>query len=81
MFSHRMFRHKPTTAQETEQGRAELPIHADGATGIFHLPGCILYNSPESHIKFKNTEVAKKAGFVPYALCAPTGKDEHTTVQ
>lgn len=70
----RMLGHKPRP-HETEQGRTDLPIHADSTTGVFHLPGCMLYDCPECRLHFKNIEVAQKAGFAPCALCAPQERD------
>ncbi|MBV5319292.1 MAG: LPS export ABC transporter permease LptF [Desulfobulbaceae bacterium] len=59
----------PATAPDQER---RLPIHADGATGIFHLSNCTQYHGPRCRIKFKNAAVAQKAGFVPCEFCKKT---------
>ncbi|MCL2459401.1 MAG: LPS export ABC transporter permease LptF [Desulfobulbus sp.] len=53
-----------------------LPIHADHATGLFHLPGCIHYHNPECQLKFNKAEVARQAGFAPCPLCAKRDERE-----
>jgi lipopolysaccharide export system permease protein len=55
----------------TEQDRpVHRPgIHADGATGIFHLPECAQFNNPQCRIQFKDAIIAKEAGFEPCGFC------------
>lgn len=63
------FRHHDADAA-TVSSPKELPIHADAATGIFHLPECADYNCPECRLRYKNAHVAQKAGFKPCPFCA-----------
>jgi lipopolysaccharide export system permease protein len=58
----------PGTREPDGQG-PPLPIHADATTGIFHLPDCEQYHCPHCRIEFKNSAVAKEAGFEPCGFC------------
>ena len=63
------FRHHNTDAPSATSPK-KLPIHADAATGIFHLPECADYNCPECRLRFNNVRVAEEAGFKPCDFCA-----------
>jgi len=58
----------PATPEPDEQAHP-LPIHADAATGVFHLPECEQYLCPHCRIEFKDSTVAKEAGFEPCGFC------------
>jgi lipopolysaccharide export system permease protein len=64
-----IFRHRDADAA-TVTSPKELPIHADAATGIFHLPECADYNCPECRLRYKNARIAQEAGFNPCPFCA-----------
>jgi lipopolysaccharide export system permease protein len=75
-----LFRHHDADAA-TVTSPKKLPIHADAATGIFHLPECADYNCPECRLQFKNARIAKEAGFTPCPFCATRlqgGSDDPT---
>ena len=69
-----------TYAERRRQGR-RLLIHANGTTGIFHLPACEHYNCPQCRIEFKNITIAKEAGFEPCGFCKTLleKQDQQTT--
>jgi len=69
-----IFRHHDTDVA-TVTSPKKLPIHADAATGIFHLPECADYNCPECRLQFKNARIAKEAGFTPCPFCATRLQD------
>ncbi|MDX9833968.1 MAG: LptF/LptG family permease [Desulfobulbus sp.] len=46
-----------------------LHIHADSASGVFHLPGCEQYDCPQCRLEFKDAQVAREAGFEPCPFC------------
>ncbi len=57
------------SSMATKNQDPRLEIHADGTTGIFHLPACKHYNCPHCRIAFKNITVAQEAGFKPCEFC------------
>ena len=60
---------------------SHLMVRADSTTGHYHLPGCKDYDCPNCRIEFKDTTIAKEAGFEPCGFCAtlPENRDQHTT--
>ncbi len=62
-------RQSPHSADAKNKEYRRLLIHADGNTGIFHLPGCEHYNCPHCRIEFKDSTIAKEAGFAPCGFC------------
>ena len=61
---------KPAPTATKLDGPVHRPdIHADGATGIFHLPECAQFNNPQCRIQFKDATIAKEAGFEPCGFC------------
>lgn len=60
--------HLPPDKMAGEQN--SLPVHADGTTSVFHLPGCAHYHCPECRLRFKDARIAREAGFVPCEYCA-----------
>jgi lipopolysaccharide export system permease protein len=71
----------PVPADEAANGSDTLPIHADGATGIFHMPPCTRYDDPDCRLHFKNARVAQEAGFAPCAFCATLLEQEKAKPQ
>lgn len=69
------------SATVPEQQGPQLLIHADGTTGIFHLPACAQYHCPQCRIEFKNITIAKEAGFEPCGFCKTLleQQDQQTT--
>ena len=69
-----------TNAERRKRGR-RLLIHANGTTGIFHLPACEQYNCLQCRIEFKNITIAKEAGFEPCGFCKTLleQQDQQTT--
>ncbi len=64
-----------TAPKENEQETPPL-IHADPTSGEFHLPPCSHYDCPQCRLRFKNTRVARDAGFVPCPFCASLADGE-----
>ena len=60
----------PVRRRVEAPGRSpHLRIHADSASGLFHLPGCEQYDCPQCRIEFKDVQVAREAGFKPCPFC------------
>ena len=60
----------PMYARVEAPGRSpHLRIHADSASGLFHLPGCEQYDCPQCRIEFKDAQIAREAGFKPCPFC------------
>ena len=60
----------PARGRGAAPGRSpHLRIHADSASGLFHLPGCEQYDCPQCRIEFKDVQVAREAGFKPCPFC------------
>ena len=60
----------PVRRRAEAPGRSpHLRIHADSASGLFHLPGCEQYDCPQCRIEFKDVQVAREAGFKPCPFC------------
>ena len=60
----------PVRRRAGAPGRSpHLRIHADSASGLFHLPGCEQYDCPQCRIEFKDVQVAREAGFKPCPFC------------
>lgn len=47
----------------------EMLIHGDAQNRIFHLPGCANYDCTHCTLKFKDINIATKAGFTPCNYC------------
>jgi lipopolysaccharide export system permease protein len=63
-------RWRPVRRRAEPPGRSpHLRIHADSASGLFHLPGCEQYDCPQCRIEFKDVQVAREAGFKPCPFC------------
>lgn len=73
-------RFSATNVERRGRGR-RLLVHANGTTGIFHLPACEQYNCPHCRIEFKNITIAKEAGFEPCGFCKTLleQQDQQTT--
>ncbi len=66
-----------TARQEAVTSPAEatgLIIHANPITRVYHYPGCTRYNCRDCTLRFKDSRVARKAGFRPCRLCEKTEK-------
>lgn len=48
----------------------EMQVHASTMDGLYHLPGCELYDCPQCTLQFKDARVAEEAGFKPCTLCS-----------
>ena len=60
----------PVRRRAGAPGRSpHLRIHADSASGLFHLPGCEQYDCPQCRIEFKDVQIAREAGFKPCPFC------------
>ena len=60
----------PVRRRAEAPGRSpHLRIHADSASGLFHLPGCEQYDCPQCRIEFKDVQIAREAGFKPCPFC------------
>ena len=60
----------PVRRRVEAPGRSpHLRIHADSASGLFHLPGCEQYDCPQCRIEFKDVQIAREAGFKPCPFC------------
>ena len=60
----------PVRRRAGAPGRSpHLRIHADSASGLYHLPGCEQYDCPQCRIEFKDVQVAREAGFKPCPFC------------
>ena len=59
-------RRRKTTPPAEPEG---LLVHANALSLVFHLPGCEYYDCENCTIKFKDVEVAQKAGFKPCRFC------------
>jgi lipopolysaccharide export system permease protein len=75
------WRLRQPTATKAKGEERHLLIHADGTTGIFHLPACEQYHCPHCRIEFKDTTIAKEAGFEPCGFCKTLleQQDQQTT--
>ena len=51
---------------------ADLLIHANPLTRVYHYPGCPKYNCRLCTLRFRDAQVAWKAGFKPCRLCDMT---------
>ena len=73
--------HKAASYTDAKRQGRRLLIHADGTTGIFHLPECEQYNCPHCRIEFKDSTIAKEAGFEPCGFCKTLleQQDQQTT--
>ncbi len=57
------------TQEQAEYYPEGMMIHANADGRIFHLPGCEFYDCELCTIKFKDTKVAREAGFRPCRHC------------
>jgi len=57
----------PGKAPDSEP--AGLLVHGNSLSMVFHLPGCEYYDCENCTIKFKDVQVALKAGFKPCRFC------------
>ena len=62
-------RKKKKDQGEGQQTGAELIIHANSLSMVYHLPGCEHYDCENCTIQFINTRIAEQAGFKPCRFC------------
>ncbi|OQX19687.1 MAG: permease [Desulfobulbaceae bacterium A2] len=56
--------------QAIRSNQWHMPVHANTASGLYHLPGCPHFRD-EHTLEFKNVKLARQAGFQPCEQCHP----------
>ncbi len=62
-------RKKNKEARPEQQTGADLLIHANSLSMVYHLPGCEHYECENCTIQFVNVKIAEQAGFKPCRFC------------
>ena len=64
-----------------EHPGAELIIHGNSLSMVYHLPGCEHYDCENCTIQFINTQVAEQAGFKPCRFCKKLISEQPESLQ